>query len=152
MLRERVTRGGYAGFVAAAATAGALIGFGIARGAPFQPLNTVAHMVFGTRAHLMDQFDPLVTPVALALHVTSVTVWGLVFAQLGGRLRSWRLVAAAAVFAGIAYIVDYHLVPRRFTPGFETFLSSAEIGAIYVILALALATGVSLARPRERMG
>ena len=50
MLRNRVLRGVWIGLVAAAATAGALVGFGWVRGYPLQPLNTVAHILLGTRA------------------------------------------------------------------------------------------------------
>ena len=47
---NRVRDGIEIGVIAGAATAGALMGFGHARGATLQPLNAVAHMFAGSRA------------------------------------------------------------------------------------------------------
>ena len=57
------------GVVAAAATAGVLLGFGIARGAAMRPLNSVAHILIGSRAYYMVGLDWFVTPLALLTHV-----------------------------------------------------------------------------------
>jgi hypothetical protein len=48
------------------------------------------------------------------------------------------ILDAAAVTAG-AYITDYYLVPKRFTPGFEKRVSGKSLLGIYVALAIGLA-------------
>jgi hypothetical protein len=142
--------GVYAGVIAAAATAGALIGFGRARGAAWRPLNAVGHLLLGYRARLMDRFDPLVTPVGIALHVLSVVLWGVLFALIAARLRGWRLAAAAAALGAVAFVIDIHLLPDRLGPGFPAILSRPELIAVYAVLAAALALGIQFGRHPER--
>ena len=48
------------------------------------------------------------------------------------------ILDAAAVTAG-AYLIDYHLIPKRFTPGFEKRLSGKSLAAVFVALAVGLA-------------
>ncbi|HEX6533549.1 MAG TPA: hypothetical protein VF041_03075 [Gemmatimonadaceae bacterium] len=137
-----------AGIIAAAATLGTLLGFGRVRGAALQPLNAIAHMTFGTRAYLMDGFDPAITLLALLVHIASVLLWAVIFALLAGRLRGWRLVVSALLFGGIAWVTDHALVPDALSPGFEQVLGPVEVGVVYVVLALSLAAGIRLAAPR----
>ena len=142
MLRERLRQGIGAGLIAAAATAGVLVGFGLARREPLRALNAVAHMVVGTRAYYVSGFHAIVTPLAIAVHVASVVLWGILFAALAGRLRGARLTVAAAGLAALAFLIDYRVVPDRLRPGFESALSAHELAALYAVLAAALALGV----------
>jgi len=59
--------------------------------------------------------------------------------QLNGDIVG-SLLSGAAVSA-MAYVADYYLVPKRFTPGFEKRLSNRSLFAIYSTLALSLAAG-----------
>jgi hypothetical protein len=47
------------------------------------------------------------------------------------------LLRGAAVSAA-AYVTDYHLVPRRLTPGFELRLPRLALAPIYAALAVGL--------------
>jgi hypothetical protein len=144
---ERVSEGIGAGLVAAAATAGVLIGFGRAHGAALQPLNAIAHMLFGTRAFLMEGFHPGITAAGLFLHVLSVVIWGVLFAMVTARLRDWwPLLGASALFAGAVWLVDYRIVPARLRPGFETVLSAPELWVLYIVLAITFAAVVHRTR------
>jgi hypothetical protein len=60
------------------------------------------------------------------------------------------ILDAAAVTAG-AYITDYYLVPKRFTPGFEKRVSGKSLFAIYVALAVGLAARdvIKAGKPRR---
>ncbi len=138
-----------AGLISAAATAGALIGFGLARGEPFAPLNAIAHIALGSRAMLFDRFDLVVTPIAIALHVLSLIVWGVLFALLTSRARGHLLWLAAALFTAIIYAVDLLLLPERLRPGFERVLSATEVVSVYVLLAITLALAMRLVRQRD---
>jgi hypothetical protein len=50
--------------------------------------------------------------------------------------------------AGLAYFVDYHLVPRRLTPGWELRLSRRSVALGFVALGVSLAVAEFL-RPRR---
>ena len=139
----------YAGIVAGAATAGTLIGFGRARGELWRPLNAVGHLLLGYRARLMDRFDPLVTPVGVALHLLSAVLWGVLFALVAARLRGWRLAAAAVALGAAAFVLDTRLLPERLDLGFPALLSRPELIAVYAVLAAALAIGIRLAGRAE---
>lgn len=136
-----------AGVIATAATLGTLLGFGWVRGAALRPLNSIAHMLFGTRAFLMEGFDVAVTTAALLVHVLSILLWAVIFALVAGRLRGWRLLVSAIVFTAIAWTADHYLAPAALAPGFEQVLSPIEVGTIYLVLAFSLAAGARLAAP-----
>ena len=139
MLRNRVLRGVWIGLVAAAATAGALVGFGWVRGYPLQPLNTVAHILLGTRAFYVREAHPLITPVAVLVHTLSLVIWGALFSLAIGERRSAWLWVGAVLFAIGAAAVDFLVLPARLSPGFETVLTRGEIIVIYALLAAVVA-------------
>jgi hypothetical protein len=149
VLTDRLRAGIRAGVIAAAATAGVLVGFGLARGAALAPLNAVAHMALGSRAHLFDDFDPVVTLTGVMLHTLSIVLWGVLFAFVVWRLPTMWVWIGAALMGTIAYIVDYHLLHESLRPGFERVLSTVEVASVYVVLAAALALGLTLARARD---
>ena len=43
--------------------------------------------------------------------------------------------------SALAYVVDYYVVPDRFTPGFEKRLPSRALFVVYAALALSLGLG-----------
>ncbi|WP_327363053.1 hypothetical protein [Caballeronia arvi] len=55
-------------------------------------------------------------------------------------------MSAAAATAIVAYVVDYHVVPKRFTPGFETHLSKRALAMTYVALAAGFAIAALVRR------
>jgi hypothetical protein len=130
------------GVIAGAATAGALLGFGHARGATLQPLNAVAHVFAGSRAFMTTGFQPMITGGALVLHFLSTILWGVVLAYIAAPLTG-RARAAAPIGVGIlAYLLDRFVAPNQLRPGFEELLSSGEVTFIYVVLAAALAVAL----------
>lgn len=135
MFRDRLLRGVWIGLVAAAATAGALVGFGWVRGAPLQPLNTIAHVLLGSRAFYVREAHPLVTPLGLGVHVLSLILWGVLFSVAVGRRRGAWLWAGAVLFAVAVAAVDFLLLPARLSPGFETVITRGEIIVVYALMA-----------------
>ena len=152
MLRDRLLRGVWIGLVAAAATAGALVGFGLVRGYPLQPLNTVAHVLLGSRAFYVREAHPLITPVGLLVHTFSLITWGALFSLAIGRRRGAWLWVGAVLFAVVAAAIDFLVLPARFSPGFETVLTRGEIIVIYALLAAAVALVAGAFRPTSREG
>ena len=150
MLRDRVLRGTWIGLVAAAATAGALVGFGWVRGSPLQPLNTVAHVLLGSRAFYVREAHPLVTPLGILVHTLSLIVWGILFSLGSRRERGLWLWVGAVLFAIAVAFVDFLLLPARLSPGFETVLARGEIIVIYAVMAAAMGVAAgSLRAPRS---
>jgi hypothetical protein len=142
----RLRIGLHTGLIAAAATGGALVGFGIARGAPLLPINAVAHLLLGSRAFLFDGFDPLVTSLGVILHIVSVILWAVIFALLTTRLPTFAIWLTATLFTAAVYLADVHILPDRLRPGFERVLTTTELLSAYLLLALSLALGVILVR------
>lgn len=85
--------------------------------------------------------------IGAALHHGACFFWATFFEGLFGK-RAERSTAAAltggATIAAAAYVTDYHVVPDRFTPGFEAHLSNRSLFAVYVALAVGLAAGARL--------
>jgi hypothetical protein len=118
---NRVRDGIEFGVIAGAATAGALMGFGHARGATLQPL---------------------ITGGALVLHFVSMIIWGLLLAYIAAPLSGVARAIAPVSVGVLAYLVDRFIAPNGLRPGFEQLLSSGETTFIYVVLAAALAAGL----------
>lgn len=57
-------------------------------------------------------------------------------------------ISGAAVAAG-AYVTDYYLAPKRFTPGYEKRLSGQSLALIYGALTLGLTFGALSANRRS---
>lgn len=146
MFRDRLRMGVWIGLVAAAATAGALVGFGAARGSPLLPINTVAHIALGSRAFYVTGFHPLITTLGLLLHTMSVVIWSVLFAVAMARVDGVRVWVGAIAFAAAIAAVDFALLPDRFSPGFENSLMRFEVVVVYLVLAVSLAIGLRVVR------
>jgi hypothetical protein len=60
------------------------------------------------------------------------------FGAAANRGRIGKAIAGSGAVAAAAYVTDYHVVPKRFTPGWETRPSPRSLVRVYGILALAL--------------
>jgi hypothetical protein len=116
------------------------------------PLNAVSHIVWGDRAAAHDAPSWQYTATGTALNTAAMVGWSALFQLFAGPPRArtaTRSVAVALVTTAAAYIVDYHVVPRRLTPGFEKRLSGASMWAIYIALAAGLVGGDFYARTKS---
>jgi hypothetical protein len=123
------------------------------------PLNATSHIAWGDEAAQEDDVSSKYTGVGFVLNLASGIFWAAFYERFFGQpatnpdaARQFvnPIVGAAAVTA-IAYVTDYYLVPRRFTPGFEKRLSGKSLAAVYGALALGLAApGMVRAAMRER--
>jgi hypothetical protein len=150
-LRGVVREGLASGSAATAATTAALAALGgVREGHPAAALNAVSHIVFGPRAARRDDVSAKYTGTGLALNGAAVTGWALLHAALfrrGDRRPGIaRAVVEGALVSGLAYLVDYHVVPKRLTPGFEERLPGRDVFALYAVLALCFAFGGRSAR------
>lgn len=111
-------------------------------GSAWRPINAISHMVWGPRAAKPDGFRARYSLAGLALNYGACWFWAWFQQAAKRRLRLPESPEAAAGMAAavsaVAYITDYHVVPRRFTPGFELSLSPRHFPWLYGALALGL--------------
>ncbi|MBI5618203.1 MAG: hypothetical protein HY943_18115 [Gammaproteobacteria bacterium] len=102
-------------------------------------LNGPAQWVYGKHVPYQDGFRLPYTPVGFAIHHACSIFWALAFELVTRRLRRDTTLPAALGTAAGAWIVDYHVTPQRFRPGFEHRLSRASLLGVYGAFALGLA-------------
>jgi hypothetical protein len=123
-------------------------------GSTVAPLNATSHIVWGEREARRNRVDLKHTAVGAVLNVGAMTFWAsvqeLVFGKRLRRSGPGTSVGVGALMALAAYLVDYHLVPRRFTPGFEKRLSGPALAAIYTGFGTGLTVGGMIAAARGR--
>lgn len=113
----------------------------IETGTPTAALNAISHIFWGDTAADQDGVSAKYTGNGVLLNSAAMLPWVALHHMLfKPQARPAVAVARGAVTAGIAYVVDYHVVPERLTPGFEKRLSNLSLLAIYGSLAYALAT------------
>jgi len=93
------------------------------------------------------------TATGYAIHHTTSIFWAVLYETIfgGSRTRKSALqhIAEAALSAGTAYVVDYHLTPKRLQPGFEKHVSPRGMVAVYAAFAAGLAF-TAILRDRHR--
>ena len=144
------------GTIASLATTAALAAFAMAEGkGSLQPTNSTSHWLHGERAGAVRRADPEHTLVGYATHHASA-IFRALFLERWLATRPPRppllLLRDASVVAAIAAVVDYGLVPKRLTPGWENVLSKRSILATYGVLALGLVAGTMLTQSGRARG
>lgn len=116
---------------------------------PVAPVNAVSHIAWGDEAFHQEEVSTKYTLTGAALNTAAVTSWALLHEWLCGEVSKRNLGTAllgGATVSTLAYLVDYHVVPERLTPGFEKRLSGQSLFAIYATLALTLGLGSFLGK------
>ena len=117
-----------------------------------QPTNATSHWWYGDRAAGLASAWVGETAVGYATHHAAAIFWALLFETLRSRLSVRTLAGSAqlaAVTAVVAAIVDYRLVPKRVTPGWELVLSRRSTAAAFLALAEGLTLGGILSDRRR---
>jgi hypothetical protein len=110
-----------------------------ATGSSAAALNATSHFLWGHGAARRNAYSLKYTGVGFAANYGASVFWALLYEALGSRQRTRsRALRDAAATAAIAYVVDYHVVPKRLTPGFELRIPSKALAAVYAALALGL--------------
>lgn len=111
-------------------------------------MNATSHVLWGREAAMRNALSWKYTGTGLLANLGASVLWALLYELLTGKRRSVpRAVGSALLVSGAAYVVDYHVVPKRFTPGFELRLPNRALLAIYAALAAGLSCRALFRRP-----
>jgi hypothetical protein len=117
-----------------------------------QPLNATSHWLHGEHAGNVSEADLSHTATGYATHHGASIFWATLFeALLQTKQRTpSEIVKYAAFVSAIAAAVDYGLVPKRLTPGWEEALSKPSMTAGFAAMALGLAFGGLMTSTMQR--
>ncbi len=112
----------------------------------WQPVHAVSHILFGDKVLQEARFHAKYWISGFVLNAGAMYGWAAV-AELGylrfsfktGDLITAILMAIALTI--IAFITDFHIVSKRFTPGFEKVISRSAVYTVYVCLAIGFVFG-----------
>jgi hypothetical protein len=144
-LSALITSTAISGTIASAVSAIVLGFLAKAEGAsPLQPINATSHWLHGEEAGKVKELDATHTPIGVATHQGACVFWATLFEtmRLGKPDAGPATIARDAVAVSmIAAVVDYGLVPKRLTPGWEQPLPIRSVAGGFAGLALGLAVG-----------
>jgi hypothetical protein len=103
-------------------------------------LNATSHFLWGERAGREHGYSLKYTATGFIANYGASVFWALFYEALAGgkRRTAARALRDGALISAAAYVTDYHVVPKRLTPGFEMRLPRAALGGVYAALALGL--------------
>jgi len=114
------------------------------RKTPYAGVQAVSHIAYGEKAIGQDNYRPQYFWTGFGLNTGAMLGWAAVF-EGGRRLLGWNEPSSIGLLAVgvtvLAYVVDFHVVPKRLTPGFERVVSQPTLLAIYGILATSIWLG-----------
>jgi hypothetical protein len=133
------------GLLSAAASLAVLAWRGRAdTGSAAAPLNAVSHVLWGDEALRRDDATAEHTLLGATVHAASALFWAGLYAWVHEQ-RSEPTLANAATDAAaltlLAAVVDFKVVPKRLTPGFERRLTTTSLASVYAALGMGLALG-----------
>jgi hypothetical protein len=106
------------------------------------PINAISHIAWGDQAARRNAASWKYTGTGLGLNALAVGSWAVLYEMMFGaktnRGNATASLAGGAAVSALAYVVDYYVVPKRLTPGFELRLSNKSLFSIYATLAASL--------------
>ena len=135
--------------VASAVSAAALAILGAREGGgALRPLHASGHWLLGDRSAARNQPTFVRTGVGLATHHLATLFWSLLMEKaLGPRKRTLpELAVTGALTSVLAAAVDYLVMPRRLSPGWELALTRKSMAGAFSAMAAGLAAGALAAR------
>lgn len=118
-------------------------------------LNAESHVLWGDSAAEHDDLSVRYTGVGAATHLGACLFWSGLYEAAMGDVSATRPAddyAGAAATAASAYLIDYHLIPKRFTPGFEMRYSAGDMAAFFATLVAVMPLRRLLARRSRSVG
>lgn len=113
-------------------------------------VNASSHAIWGDKAAGVEVITARHTVPGVIFNMAGAAWWALVFEKLFGDRRGFpAALLGGTATAGLAYLVDYHIVPKRLTPGWEHRVSRGSLFMALGAMAAGLIVGAMLTR-RER--
>ena len=138
LLTQSLTRGFKTGLALAAATnAVIMLASDRENGSPWAALNCVAHIIDGDEKEQPVGYAPRESRLGILVNGAAMSAWGVLYegALLVTNTQSNPLTAVLATAA--AYVIDYKVVSKQFTPGIEKRLSQKSVLLAYAAMVLA---------------
>ena len=121
-------------------------------GSPFAPTNAVSHWLWGDDALRSSEPSWRYTFAGYATYHLASVFWATLYSRIYGHRDSAKepaqAIAGGVATSAVSCLVDYTLVPKRLTPGFEHRLSTGAMVTAYGALAAGFALGALLLRRR----
>jgi hypothetical protein len=119
-------------------------------GSAVAPTNAVSHWLWGDDALRAQAPSLRHTLAGYVTHHLACVLWAALYSRIYGHREAAKAlpqaVAGGIATSAVAYAIDYEVVPRRLTPGFEHRLSAGAMAAVYGALAGGFALGALLSR------
>ena len=114
------------------------------------PINGISHILWGDHAATRRRFTWRYTGTGLVLNGVACGFWAWLYQCRPRSVNSPNSIAASIVrgiaTSALAYVTDYYIVPRRFTPGFELCLPRRSFPWLYGALAVGLIAPIFMCR------
>jgi hypothetical protein len=118
-------------------------------GSAAAPVNAVSHWLWGEEALREDDVTWRHTLPGYATQHLAAVFWAVLYHRIyGNRPQAARLPQAmlgGAATSAAAALIDYTIVPKRLTPGYEHRLSTGAMVATFASIAIGIAAGSLLA-------
>ena len=118
------------------------------------PVNGPSQWIWGRHAPFQNRFSWQYTVVGYAIHHAASVFWAIFhekhLEQLDPEEGSGALIVPAIVTTAAAYVIDFYVVPKRLSAGFEQRLSKGALFIVYGTFALGLAGGALINRQYRR--
>ena len=140
LITQIVLRGLKTGLALAATTnAAIMLASDKENGSPWAALNSVAHIVDGDDKEQPMDYSQRESLLGVAVNGTAMSAWGVLYegALAVTHTKSSPLTAILATVT--AYVIDYKIVPKRYTPGIENRLSQTSVLLAYAGMAVTFA-------------
>jgi drug/metabolite transporter (DMT)-like permease len=116
-------------------------------------VNAESHWLWGDESLRQDRPTLRHTLTGLVTHQLGTVFWATLYALVRGERQAVRTVPQALVgglaTSAAAAAIDYTLIPKRLTPGFEHRLSTASMVGVFAAIAGGIALGAWLLRERD---
>ena len=142
----------YCGAGAAVGAVAAIMTLAKAEGKPaLAPVNASSHWLWGDKAGRQTEADLEHTGIGGATNICAGLMWGGLLGAHFQRRRptSVGIVRDGAVMGAIAGLLDYGLLPRRLSPGWELVLSGRSVVLGMASMAAGAVIGGFAARAHE---
>ncbi len=140
LITQILVRGLKTGFALAATTnAAIMLASDKENGSPWAALNSVAHIVDGDDKVQPTDYSQRESLLGIAVNGTAMSAWGVLYEGALSVTHTKSSPLTAILATATAYVIDYKIVPKRYTPGIEDRLSQRSVLLAYAGMAITFA-------------